>query len=273
MLKTRQRFGKYRILRRLAEGGFANVYKALDMVEGVQVAIKVPFPHLLDRSILELFRKEVRLTARLDHPNILPIKNAQFIEDLFVIIYPLGVSTLGERIKRRITVQKILLFTEQMLEAVAYAHKRRIIHCDIKPENFILFPGDRIRLADFGISRVALRTLVSASGSGTVGYLAPEQALGRPSFRSDVFSLGLIIYRMVSGHLPVWPFHWPPHGLARVRSKIRPEAVDWLRRSLQLFEEKRFASASSMLAAYQRLKARRRLMKRNRRPVSRRKKR
>ena len=73
----------------------------------------------------------------------------------------------------------------QVLEAVAHAHEHRIIHCDIKPENFILFPGNRLRLTDFGISRLAARTVL-ASGSGTVGYVAPEQAMGRASFQSDV---------------------------------------------------------------------------------------
>ena len=85
MLKARQKLGKYRILKRLAEGGFAEVYKALDTVEGIPVALKVPY-HVPDRGSLDLFRKEARLAARLDyHPNILPIKNAQFIDDLFVI--------------------------------------------------------------------------------------------------------------------------------------------------------------------------------------------
>ena len=90
---------------------------------------------------------------------------------------------------------------DQMLEAVAWAHAHRIIHCDVKPDNFILFTDNRIRLADFGIAKVAMKT-IRASGSGTVGYVAPEQAVGKPSFRSDVFSLGLILYRMLSGKLP-----------------------------------------------------------------------
>ena len=260
-LRARQRLGKYRIVKRLAEGGFARVYHAMDTVEGVSVALKVPFPQFLDRSALDLFRKEVRMTAQLDHPNILPIKNAQFIDELFVIVSPLGRSTLADRMRRRMTVAKILDFAEQMLEAVACAHRHRVIHCDLKPDNFILFPGDRLRLADFGISRVALRTL-SASGSGTLGYLAPEQALGKPSFRSDVFSLGLILYRLLSGHLPEWPFRWPPPGIDKVRRKIHPDAVPLLKRSLELFENRRYASAGAMLTAFHRLKTRKRLVPR-----------
>jgi serine/threonine protein kinase len=93
-----------------------------------------------------------------------------------------------------------------MTSAIAYAHAHnRVIHCDVKPDNFILFPDNVLKLADFGIAKVAYQTL-RASGSGTVGYVAPEQAMGKPSFRSDVFSLGLILYRMFSGVLPEWPY-------------------------------------------------------------------
>jgi len=271
VLKTRQMLGKYRIQKRLAEGGFATVYKGLDTVEGVPVAIKVPYPQFLDREALALFRKEVRLTASLDHPNILPVKNAQFIDDHFVIIYPLGVASLADRMKRRLTTEKALRFVEQMLEAVAHAHRRRIVHCDVKPDNFILFPGERLRLGDFGISRVAYRTL-TASGSGTVGYLSPDQALGKPSLRSDVFSLGLIIYELLSGRLPRWPFDWPPAGIERVQKKVHPDFIAWLERALSVWEIERFENAQKMLAAFQRLKAKRRLLAPDRRRKSVRKK-
>lgn len=258
VLRAREVLGKYRVEKRLASGGFADVYAALDKVEGIRVALKVPHPAHVSSDMLDMFRREVRLTARLDHPGILPIKNAEVIDGVFVVAYPLGIGSLADRMKRRITTERVLHFAEQMLTALAHAHRQRIIHCDVKPENFILFPGDRIRLADFGISRVARRT-VTGSGSGTVGYLAPEQALGRPSRRSDVFSLGLIVYRMLAGELPHWPFDWPPAGIERVAEKVHPDVVSWLRRSLAVYEEKRFASAETMLDAFQRLRSRNRL--------------
>jgi hypothetical protein len=142
-----------------------------------------------------------------------------------------------------------------MLEAVAFAHRKRILHGDLKPENFILFPGDHLRLADFGIAKVARRTL-EASGSGTVGYVAPEQAMGKPSLRSDVFSLGLILYRMFSGYLPEWPFTWPPAGFDRVRRCLHADLVAFLRRCLELDHRKRFADATRMVTAFRRLKPR-----------------
>jgi hypothetical protein len=153
------------------------------------------------------------------------------------------------------SARTILDFAEQMLAAVACAHRRRILHGDIKPENFILFPENRLRLADFGIAKVALRTL-AASGSGTVGYVAPEQAMGKPALRSDVFSLGLILYRMFSGQLPEWPFDWPPPGFDRVRKCLHPDLIAFLRRALEVDHRKRFADATRMVAAFRRLKSR-----------------
>ena len=252
-LRVRQRLGKYRIDRRLAEGGFATVYRAYDTIAGIPVALKIPHAEHVTKETLATFRKEVRLTAGLDHPNILPVKDAGFIDDQFVIAYPLGKETLGDRLGRRMSGRTMLKLAGQMLEAVAFAHRKRILHGDLKPENFILFPDDLVRLADFGIAKVALRTL-EASGSGTVGYIAPEQALGKPSLRSDVFSLGLILYRMFSGSLPGWPFDWPPPGFERVRKILHPDLVTLLRRSLELDHRKRFADGTRMLTAFRRLK-------------------
>ncbi len=255
MVRVRQRLGKYRIDRRLADGGFATVYQAYDTIAGIPVALKMPHPEFVSKKTLEDFRKEVRLTAKLDHPNILPIKDAGFIDGKFVIAYPLGRGSLGDRLKQRLSARTILEFADQMLEAVAFAHRQRIMHCDIKPENFILFPGNVLRLADFGIAKVAHRTL-EASGSGTVGYVAPEQAMGKPSFRSDVFSLGLILYRMFSGQLPEWPYHWPPPGFERVRHNLHPDAIKFLRRTMEVDHRKRFADATQMFAVFRRLRAR-----------------
>ncbi|NND60970.1 MAG: protein kinase [Gammaproteobacteria bacterium] len=255
LFRRRQRLGKYRIEKRLAVTGFAAVYEATDPILGVRVALKVPHAGHPGEDLSAEFKKEVRLAARLAHPHILPIRDANFIDGRFAIITPLGQGTLGDRISHRLRLETVLDFTEQMLEAVAYAHALRVIHCDLKPENFILFPDNYLRLADFGIARVALRT-VRASGSGTLGYLAPEQAMGRPTYRSDVFSLGLIIYRMLTGQLPEWPFDWPPPGFARLRQRVPPEFVAMLRKAIALKPTQRFADAGAMLAEFQRLRVR-----------------
>ena len=259
-LRARQRLGKYRIIRRLAQGGFAEVYHAHDTIEGVPVALKVPHAHLVDRALLDAFRAEVRLTVRLDHPNILPIKNAQFIDDVFTIACPLGECTLGERMRRRMALRTRIGYVEQILAALAHAHWHRIIHCDVKPDNLILFEDERLRLTDFGISRVAARTIV-ASGSGTLGYLAPEQAMGKPTFASDVFALGLIAVQMFSGHLPEWPYEWPPPGGELLRRNLHGDFIGMLRRAIEVDHRKRYLSAIEMQTAFESLMGRDRLLR------------
>lgn len=255
VLRVRQRLGKYRIERRCAVGGFATVYQAYDTVTGVHVALKIAHEACTSATMLADFRREARMAARLDHPNVLPIKDAGFIDGLFVITSPLGKESLDDRLQRPIGIATRLSYTEQMLEAAAYAHARRIMHCDIKPDNLILFDGDRLRLADFGVARVARRSQ-SGSGSGTVGYLAPEQAMGKPSLRSDVFALGLVIYRMFAGVLPEWPFEWPMRGYNRLAARLHPDAVAFLRRALLVDSDRRYPDAVRMLEAYRRVRGR-----------------
>lgn len=250
MLKARQYIGKYRIEKRLALGGFAAVYQVFDTIEGIRVALKVPHDEHVTEDALRTFRNEARLVAKLDHPNVLPIKDASIIDDRFVIASPLGETTLLERWQKRMTLQKRMNLVRQMLSGVAHAHERKIIHCDIKPENFILFPGNRLRLADFGIARIA-RGTVNGSGSGTVGYMSPDQAMGRPSRRSDVFSLGLLIYRLMTGHLPEWPFEWPLDGHARLKRSTSGDFMMFLQKSIELNPRRRYADAAEMLAEFE----------------------
>ena len=266
-LKARQNLGKYRIERRLAEGAFASVYRAFDTIEGVRVALKIPHAHLVTKEVLDDFRHEVRVSARLDHPNILPLKNAEFIDGHFVIAFPLGERTLGDRLQKRLSVSTALEYADQILDGLAHAHSRRIIHCDVKPDNFILFQENQLRLTDFGIAKVAMRT-VHASGSGTVGYIAPEQAMGKPSFRSDVFSSGLVLYRMLSGHLPEWPFEWPPAGYSRLSSNVHEDLVQLLRRAIEADPRKRYSDAVHMQSAFRRIRNRALRRKSSRRTVS-----
>ncbi|HEX5047304.1 MAG TPA: serine/threonine-protein kinase [Gammaproteobacteria bacterium] len=253
MLKARQKVGKYRIERRLAEGPIASVYEAVDTIHGVNVALKIPHESSMDDFFLADFKREARLAQRLEHPNILPIRDASFIDGRFVIAMPLGECSLSNRMKRRLGTESALHLVEQAVAAVAHAHGQNVIHCDIKPDNFILFSDHQLKLTDFGFSKVAQRTL-KASGSGTVGYIAPEQAVGRPKFQSDVFSLGLVIYELLSGHLPEWPYDWPPRGIKRVRSKLKPKLVDWLRRAIEVRPENRYRNAVTMYRELRRVR-------------------
>jgi serine/threonine-protein kinase len=251
-LRARSRVGKYRVQGLISEGGFARVYRAHDTIEDLPVALKVPSEHPLSKDALRDLQREIRLNAKLDHPNILPIRNADIIDGRLIIAYPLGIESLADRMSRRMGLPRVLDFGEQLLEALAHAHERRIAHCDVKPDNIILFKGHRLRLGDFGLARIALKTVV-ASGSGTLGYMAPEQAMGRPSVRSDVFAVGLILHRLFTGQLPEWPFEWPLQGHAALERKATPGMIALIRRSLRVNQYRRFPDAQEMLARYRRL--------------------
>ncbi len=255
VLRARQRIGKYRIEERLGQGGFATVYRAMDTIEGHRVAIKIPHAEYVDDAVLSDFRTEIRTAVKLDHPHILRLKDASIIDDRLVIAFPLGERTLDERLSKRMALATSLELADQMLDAVAYAHRMRIIHCDIKPENFILFPNNQLKLTDFGIAKVAQKT-VRGSGTGTIGFMAPEQAMGKPSYRSDVFSAGLILYRMLSGVWPEYPFDWPLAGHKKLKGRVHADMVTFLMRALEPNPRHRFRDADQMRNAYRRIQGR-----------------
>jgi len=252
LLRARQRIGKYRILGRIAKGPLADVYSAYDTIQKTKVALKIPKGD--EHTGHDEFLHEVQVATKLQHPNILSVLNASYIDDQFVIAMDLGTESLADRIERRTSMASKLDLAEQGLAALAHAHEHKIIHCDIKPENFILFPGNRLKLADFGFAKRCLRTL-KASGSGTIDYIAPEQAMGRPKFQSDVFSMGLVLYRLFSGKLPEWPFEWPLVGHDKLQARVRPELIEVLEKAIRLDPAKRYRNAVQMNADFERLQS------------------
>ena len=188
-LRPRTRLGKYRIEACLDEGEYSNVYRAMDTIEGRRAALKIPHPHLADEEYLHPFRKEVRLSAKIDHPRILGIKDASFIDGKFVMTYPLGVESLSSRLSRRVSADNVKLFMSQALEAIAELHRRRIIHCDIKPENFIVFPGPETETLRSGHRKVRL-----SDGSG-LGFGNPGTYGARTGIRQAVCSLRRVFIR------------------------------------------------------------------------------
>jgi len=250
LLRARQKLGKYRILGRISSGPLADVYTAADTILGTRVALKIPRTD--SGSTREDFIHEVQIAAKLVHPNILSVQDASIIDDQFVIAMALGTESLADRIERRISIAHAMDLADQAIAGLSYAHDRKIIHCDIKPENYILFPGNRLKLTDFGFAKISLRTL-KASGSGTIDYIAPEQAMGRPKFQSDVFSLGLVLYRLFSGKLPEWPFKWPMVGYDRLQSRFSRDLAEMLKRAIQLDPADRYRNATEMYSAFKKI--------------------
>ena len=259
MLRARQKIGKYKIIGRIASGPLADVYRAYDTIQKMRVALKIP--KTSSGATEEEFLHEVQVATKLRHPNILSVLNASYIGEHFVIAMELGEQSLADRIERRTSVALAMDLAGQAIAALAFAHERKIIHCDIKPENYILFSGNQLKLADFGFAKISLRTL-KASGSGTIDYIAPEQAMGRPKFQSDVFSLGLVLYRLFSGKLPEWPFEWPMAGHERLVDRARPELVAILQKAIQLDPNKRYKNAEQMRIEFERMRSNARKQKR-----------
>lgn len=246
--RARQLVGKYRIVRRLASGPLADVYEARDTIQQLRVALKMPHAATGKLDDVADFVSEARIASKFDHPNILPVYNAAFVGLQFVIAMPLGIESLGERLERRMANALAMDFALQGLRALAHAHEHRVIHCDIKPENFILFPGRQLKLADFGFAKVSART-IKGSGSGTIDYIAPEQALGKPRLASDVFSMGLVLYRLFTGVLPEYPFDWPPPEHHRLVARTNPAFARVLRKAIAPDPKRRYRDAGQMLAA------------------------
>lgn len=203
---------QYRIERLLGRGGMGAVYLAHELALDRDVAIKVlPPEHAGAPQLRERFRREARVAARLNHPNIVPLYTFGEVDGLmyFVMGYVAGES-LASQLRRDgpLAPDEVRTLLAEVAEALAYAHLHGVIHRDIKPDN-ILIDADSgsPRLTDFGIAKATLSdTLVTTAGQlmGTPAYMSPEQALGRLDLdaRSDIYSLGVTAYEMVSGRLP-----------------------------------------------------------------------
>jgi len=250
-LRRGQRLGKYQLQSQLGNGAFSRVWKARDLIEKQWVALKIPYvSEDLNVDEDELLR-EIQINAALEHRNILRVKTADKIKGLYVIATELGVESLEDRLTRRVSTRKALSYIKQVLEGLAFAHGRKIIHRDIKPSNIMLFDRERVKIADFGLAVISHKTILSASGSGTVAYAAPEQMGGYPSRASDVFSLGLLSYQLLTGAVPKWPFEWPFERTAVLRQRVPEEVIKILRKALHFDYRKRYGDAAQMLAAFE----------------------
>ena len=247
-LTVGRRLGKYRLEKRLGIGGSCEVWKAKDCVEDISVALKIPQVGLNgERDNQNLFR-EIRLVARLRHPHIMPVKNADIINGYAVLATELSVGTLADRSKP-MSARRIISIISQVLDGLAYAHRNRLVHCDVTPSNMFLFPDGRAALGDFGICLRLKGRMATVDDFGTPGYVAPEQAYGRPTYRSDCFSAGLILYEYITGFLPRWPFRWPLRGYKRLRERTSLAFVKFMRKALAVDPGPRFANAEQMLTA------------------------
>ncbi len=200
--------GRYQILRKLGAGGMANVYLAEDQELGRRVAIKILNDrHANDEQFVERFRREAKNAAALSHPNIVSIYDRGEAEGTYYIAMEyLDGRSLKELILSRgdAPVAVVVEYARQILSALRFAHRHGIVHRDIKPHNVLVDGEGRVKVTDFGIARAGTSQMTEAGSIvGTAQYLSPEQARGGDvDQRSDLYSLGVLMYEMLTGEVP-----------------------------------------------------------------------
>jgi serine/threonine-protein kinase len=214
------------------------VWRARDSVERRVVALKIANREVVDEFGRKELEHEARIASRLTHPNILAVRNADWVDGLFVIAADLAARNLAEYAGARRSGAIALRVIRDAAAGLAYAHTQRILHRDIKPENILIFADGRAAIGDFGVSVFARGASRTYTEAGTLGYMAPEQAYGRPKLTSDVFSLGLVAYELLTGRLPSWPFEWPPPGHERFVDRV-PEPLRPVLKKAASFEPRR----------------------------------
>jgi eukaryotic-like serine/threonine-protein kinase len=266
--------GHYRVLERLGSGGMGVVYKAEDTMLGRIVALKfVPDELSSNPRALERFRREARIASSFDHPHICTIYEvAEHEGQVFIAMQYIEGETLAQRIAAGpLAIDQVLKWSMQFSDALDAAHRKGIIHRDIKPANILLTARAEAKILDFGLAKLSqpetnpaealtLDSALTRPGMmlGTVLYMSPEQVKGFPlDPRTDIFSLGVVIYEMVTGRNPFWSdspssilvavLEHEPAPLSRYASSVPPELERIVAKALRKDREERYQTVRDML--------------------------
>jgi outer membrane protein assembly factor BamB/serine/threonine protein kinase len=256
--------GEYRLMQKLGGGGFSTVHLAEHIREHSQVAIKILRVSLIKKEDFRDFLNETRTMIRLCHPHIMPLLDVGLSrEDFpFLVMEYASEGTLRDRHSKgaQVPLATIVEYVEQIASALQYAHDRRIIHRDVKPENMLLRVDGTLLLSDFGIAKIMEQTtLVSMQTRiGTPVYMAPEQHTGYPCFASDQYALAVVVYEWISGTRPfqgtrewlaVQHVTAPPPSLLNQRPMLPSSVEQVVFKALSKTPEQRFATVQEFATA------------------------
>src|SRR5215216_5190190 len=268
-LQSGQTLGPYRIINQIGKGGMATVYKAYQPSVDRYVAIKVLPSQLAEsKEFATRFQQEARIIAKLEHPHILPVFDYGESDGIpyFVMRY-LEAGTLKDKMElgRPLPLNEIDKIFTQLADALSYAHTHGVVHRDLKPANALIDSFGNVFLTDFGIARLlesaSPRLTQTDAVMGTPAYISPEQAQGMPvDQRSDIYSLGIILYEMVTGGVP-FVADTPLAVLFKhisdplpLPSKVKPDIPESIEKvilkALAKDPQDRFATASDFVAAW-----------------------
>ncbi len=251
-----------RIVRELGRGGMAVVYEGLDLHLNRKVAVKcLPNEAMLDRELVQRFQMEAKLAAGLNHPHIVPIFAVGVADRIhyFTMAFCQG-GSLEDRIRRGLSLEETVEIVCQIASALDYAHRKDLVHRDVKPSNVMFDEHGTVRVLDFGIARLlsAARLTVTRAVLGTPDYMSPEQALSRPiDGRSDLYSLGVIFFKMLTGQLPFEAeeplsviykhVHERPNPPHRVREDVPAVLSRVVLKLMSKEPEKRYATGAELI--------------------------
>ena len=257
---------RYRIMRRLGGGGMATVYRAEQMPLGRDVVVKVLHAHLSrDAEMAERFRREAEAAAQLVHPFICPLLDfGRSAETVYIVMPFLAGGSLAERVQKERAVPPAIVAAAAAQVAVGldHAHRRGVVHRDVKPDNILFDDDGNAFITDFGIATARFHGRLTASGRamGTPHYMSPEQAMGKlVDGRSDIYALGVVMYEALVGFPPFdgadafsvgyKHVHEKPVNLAEVDSRLPAGLVSVVMRCLNKLVDERYSRGDELADA------------------------
>lgn len=260
------RLGAYELLARIGGGAQAEVYRARQLsAPGREVAIKAFRPGFAENQDFHLhFLREAQAISQLAHPNILPVIDFGEEDQILYLVMPLIRGTLRDLLRQyegMLPLEEVIPLFTQLCSAVDAAHTQGIIHRNLKPQNIFLRQGEQVLLSDFAIAPDAARMVGNGPDISTVEYMAPEEATGQPDARSDIYSLGVILYQLLTGSVPfsgttprqvmMQHINEPPPDPRPRHPGLPPRILRTLRAALEKDPDRRLQSAQSLGRAVQ----------------------